>query len=147
MRIKCLWVVVVISLMTGGVLQGKDSGEDVLKKIQGTWKFVSQSRDGKPRPNEEVSKQTITFAGDKWTVHVDGKVVQAGTHKFDPSKKPGQVDAVVMEGEDKGSTMLGIYEIKGDTMKVCFDPKGKERPSDFMSKAGRMTATVEREKK
>jgi hypothetical protein len=43
--------------------------------------------------------------------------------------------------------MLGIYELKGDTFKVCFDPKGKERPSDFTGKAGRMTAVVEREKK
>jgi uncharacterized protein (TIGR03067 family) len=147
---KCLWVVVVASLAAGEALQGeggKDAGKDVLKKIQGTWKFVSQEMDGKPLPKEELAKQTITFAGDKWTVRRDGKVVQAGTHKFDPGKKPAQVDAVVKEGEDKGSTMLGIYELKGDTIKVCFDPQGKERPADFTSKAGRMTAVVEREKK
>jgi uncharacterized protein (TIGR03067 family) len=95
----------------------------------------------------ELAKQTITFAGDKWTVRQGDKVIQAGTHKFDPAKKPPQVDAVVTEGEDKGSTMLGIYELKGDSLKVCFDPKGKERPTDFTSKAGRMTAAVEREKK
>ena len=150
MRGKCLWVVVVASLAAGGTSRGegeKGAGEDVLKEIQGTWKFVSQEMDGKPRPKEELEKQTITFEGDKWTVRRDGKVVQAGTHKFDPAKKPPQVDAAVTEGEDKGSTMLGIYELKGDTLKVCFDPKGKERPADFTSKAGRMTAVVEREKK
>jgi uncharacterized protein (TIGR03067 family) len=150
MRRKYLWVVVVASLAVGGTLRGdggKDAGEDVLKKIQGTWKFVAQEMDGKALPKEEVAKQTITFERDKWTVHRDGKVVQVGTHKFDPGKKPAQVDAVVTEGEDKGSTMLGIYELKGDTIKVCFDPKGKERPSDFTSKAGRMRAIVEREKK
>ena len=74
---------------------GQDAGADVLKQIQGTWKFVSQEMEGKPRPREELAKQTITFAGDKWTVRRDGKVVQAGTHKFDPGKKPAQVDAVV----------------------------------------------------
>jgi len=150
MRGKCLWVVAIASLAAGGTLQGvdgEDNGKDVLKKIQGTWKFVSQEIEGKPRPKEELAKQTITFAGDKWTVRRDDKVIQAGTHKFDPTKKPAQVDAVVAEGEDKGSTMLGIYELKGDTIKVCFDPKGKERPKDFTSKAGRMTAVVEREKK
>jgi len=150
MRAKGLWVVVVASLAAGGTLQGgggKGAGEDVLKKLQGTWKFVSQEREGKPRPREELAKQTITFARDKWTVRRDGKVVQAGTHKFDPGRKPAQVDAVVTDGEDKGSTMLGIYELKGDTLKVCFDPKGKERPTDFTSKAGRMTAVVERETK
>ena len=150
MRGQCLWVVVLAALAAGGALQGgggKDAGEDVLKKIQGTWKFVSQEVEGKPRTKEELAKQTITFDGDKWTVRRDGKVIQAGTHKFDPDKKPPQVDAVVTEGEDKGNTMLGIYELKGDTLKVCFDPKGKERPADFTSKAGRMTAVVEREKK
>jgi uncharacterized protein (TIGR03067 family) len=150
MRGKCLWFVVLASLAAGGTLQGrdgKDAGEDVLKKIKGTWKFTSQEEDGKARTKEELAKQTITFDGDKWTVHRDGKVIQAGTHKFDPDKKPPQVDAVVTEGEDKGNTMLGIYELKGETLKVCFDPKGKERPTDLTSKAGRMTAVVEREKK
>ena len=150
MRSKCFCVVVLGALAASGPLQGgggKDAGEDVLKKIQGTWKFVSQDRDGKPMPKDDLAKQTITFAGDKWTVHRDGKVVQAGTHKFDPDKKPAQVDAVVKEGQDKGSTMLGIYEMKGDTLKVCFDLKGKERPADFSNKPGRMTASIEREKK
>src|SRR5215467_12354540 len=131
---KCLWVVAIASLAAGGNSRGGDeaeNGKDVLKKIQGTWKFVSQEIDGKALPKEEVAKHTITFAGDKWTVRSEGKVVQAGTHKFDPTKKPAQVDAAVTEGEDKGSTMLGIYELKGDTIKVCFDPKGKERPKEF----------------
>jgi uncharacterized protein (TIGR03067 family) len=149
MRGKSLWVVVA-SLAVGGPLQGgdgKDADEDVLKKLQGTWKFVSQEMEGKAVPKEELANQTITFAGDKWTVRRDGKVIQAGTHKFDPDKKLPQVDAAVTEGEDKGSTMLGIYELKGNTLKVCFDPKGQERPTNFTNKAGRMTAVVERVKK
>src|SRR5262249_49561968 len=143
MRGKCLWVIVVASLAAGGTVQGKagkNAGEDVLKKIQGIWKFVSQEVEGKPRTKEELAKQTITVEGDKWTVRRDGKVIQAGMHKFDPDKKPAQVDAAVTEGEGKGFTMLGIYELKGDALKVCFDPKGKERPTDFTSKASRMTA-------
>jgi uncharacterized protein (TIGR03067 family) len=149
MRGKCLWVVVLAAVATSGTSPGqerKDAGGDVLKQIQGTWKFASQEVDGKSRTKDELAKQTITFDGDKWTVRRDGKVIQAGTHKFDPDKKPPQVDAVVTEGEDKGNTMLGIYELKADTFKVSFDPKGKQRPADFTSKAGRMTAVVEREK-
>ena len=73
--------------------------------------------------------------------------IQAGTHKFDPDKKPPQVDAVVTEGEDKGNTMLGIYELKGDTMKVCFDPTGKERPTSFTPNEGQFGGVVKRAKK
>jgi len=136
-------------LATSGTLLrgGGKEGDKELKKIQGTWKFILQEMDGKERPKEELTKLTITFAGDKWSVRVEDKVVQAGTHQLDGTKKPGQIDAVVTEGEDKGSTMLGIYELKGDKMKVCFDPKGKQRPTSFTSKTGQFAAVLEREKK
>jgi uncharacterized protein (TIGR03067 family) len=90
---------------------------------------------------------SITFTGDKFSVSVDGKVVQAGTNKLDPAQKPAHVDAAVTEGQGKDTTMLGIYELKGDIMKVCFDLKGKERPSSFTAKAGQMSAVIKREKK
>lgn len=124
----------------------KEGDDSELKKLQGTWKFIAQTMDGKERPKEELAKLTITFTDDKWAVKDDGKVVQAGTHKLDGSKKPGQVEAKVTEGEGKGTTMLGIYELKGDTMKVCFDPMGKERPTALIAKAGQFSATVQKEK-
>lgn len=148
MRAMSLTLAAFVLLAAGGaLLGGGEAGEKDLKKIQGTWQFISQEMDGKARPKEDVAKLKITFTGDKWSVREDGKVVQAGTHKLDPSKKPAQVDAKVTEGEDKGSTMLGIYELKGNTLKVCFDPAGKERPTSLSAKAGQFSAVVEREKK
>jgi uncharacterized protein (TIGR03067 family) len=149
MRGKCFGIVVIASLAAGGPLLGGagKEGEADLKKIQGTWQFVSQQVGDKSLPPEQVAKMKITFTGDKWSVHEDAKVHQAGTHKFDPTKKPAHVDAVVTEGESKGVTMLGIYELKGDTMKVCFDPQGKERPTSFTAKAGQFAAVIQRDKK
>ena len=43
--------------------------------------------------------------------------------------------------------MLGIYEMKGDMVKVCFDPQGKERPTSFTAKEGQFSAVIQREKK
>jgi uncharacterized protein (TIGR03067 family) len=148
MRARTLCALGMLSLVAGGgLLGGEDAGKNDLKKLQGTWRFISQEIEGKPKPPEEVKKLTITFSGDKWSVRDGDQVVQAGTHKLDPSKKPAQVDAAVDEGEGKGSTMLGIYELKGDTMKVCFDTEGKQRPASFTSKAGQFAAVIEREKK
>ena len=145
---QLLCVLTIAAFMVGGPLQGGGKkGDDVLKKIQGTWQFVSQKMDGKPVPKEQVDKLTITFKGNKWAVHAGDKVIQAGTHKFDSSKKTGQVDAVVTEGEGKGSKMLGIYELKGNTMKVCFDPQGKTRPTSFAGKEGEFSAVAQRVKK
>jgi uncharacterized protein (TIGR03067 family) len=149
MRATGVCIVAIALFLASGNLQGggKDPGQAVLKKIQGTWKFIAQTMDGKSKSAEELANTNITFKDNKWTVRVDGKVVQAGTHKFDPTKKPGHVDAVVTQGEDKDNTMLGIYELKGDKLKVCFDPKGKERPKSFTAKGGQFSAVVEREKK
>jgi len=144
MRAMTLTLAAFVMLAAGGALWGGGQSEKELKKIQGTWKFISQEMDGKAKPKEDLAKLQITFTGDKWSVTDDGKVVQAGTHTLDPSKKPNQVDAKVTEGEDKGSMMLGIYELKGNTLKVCFDPSGKERPTSFTAKAGQFSAVVER---
>lgn len=151
---KHLGVLVVASLVATGSLLGgdakkdkKDLGAAELKKVQGTWKFTAHAHGDKVASPEQLAKMKITFAGAKFSVTIDGKVVQAGTQKLDPTKKPAQLDSKVTEGEGKGGTMLGIYEMKGNTIKVCFDPSGKERPTSFTAKEGQFSATIEREKK
>ena len=149
MRRTSLSLIFAFSLGTAGLLWGggQEAGDKELKKLQGTWKFTAQVMDGKERPADELKDLKITFAGDKFTVREGDKVVQAGTHKFNVAKKPIQVDAQITEGEGKGSTMLGIYEMKGDMVKVCFDPQGKERPTSFTAKEGQFSAVIQREKK
>jgi uncharacterized protein (TIGR03067 family) len=123
------------------------TGADMLKQIQGTWKFNARDMDGKAATKEELAKMNITFTGDKWEVREGGKLIQAGTHKFDPSKKPARIEAIISEGEGKGTTMLGICELMGDTFKVCFNTAGKEHPTSFTAKAGQLFATIQRDKK
>jgi uncharacterized protein (TIGR03067 family) len=150
MRGLSLGLGAVAALVTGGALlagDAGDAGKEELRRIQGTWQFVAHDMDGKALSPAELQKMTITFTGNRWTVREGDKVVQAGTHQFDPGKKPPHLDAVVTEGEGKGSTMLGIYEMKGDTLRVCFDPQGKRRPTTFTPGAGKFTAEVRRLKK
>lgn len=63
-------------------------------------------------------------------------MIQVGTQKLDPSKSPKTIDMTLTEGPNKGAVMLGIYEIDGDTLKACFDPQGKKRPTEFKSAPG-----------
>src|SRR5438093_13427419 len=90
----------------------EDAAKKELEKFQGTWVFFSAEQDGKQLPKTDPP-QTITFLGDKFFVRQGEAVVQAGTQKLDPTKKPKTVDAAVTEGEGKGTTMLGIYELDG----------------------------------
>src|SRR3954471_19749577 len=100
---------------------------------------------GEKMPEDQLKKMSITYAGNQWTVKEGDKVLVAGTQKLDPSKKPHEIDSVITEG--KGNTMLGIYELEGDRMKVCFDPQGKERPKEFTPKAGQYAGVIQRMKK
>jgi hypothetical protein len=55
----------------------------------------------------------------------------------------------VNEGTGKGTVILSIYEISEDTLKACFDPEGKKRPTEFKTAAGSQTtlAVYKRAKK
>lgn len=149
MRATCLSLAAVVSLLVNFTLSADEKKplEGDLKKIQGTWKFVAHELGGQPAPAEQIAKMEITFTGDKFKVLADGKMVQEGTQKLDGNKKPGQIESKVTGGEQKGSTLLGIYELDGDTIKVCFDLTGKARPTSFKAKEGQFSATLKREKK
>jgi uncharacterized protein (TIGR03067 family) len=94
---------------------------------------------GKKAPADGLRGLTVTFAGDKYTVKKGDEVIQVGTQKLDPSRSPKAIDVKVTEGLKKGAVMLGIYEIDGDTLRVCFDEAGKKRPTEFRSAAGSET--------
>jgi uncharacterized protein (TIGR03067 family) len=127
---------------TGGTGAREDDKADVekeLKQLQGTWTFESVEVGGEKEPAADFKGMTVTFEGDKFTVKKGDEVIQVGTEKLDPFKSPKTVDVTVAEGLNKGAVMLGIYEISGDTLKVCFDPEGKKRPTEFKSASGSQT--------
>ena len=127
---------------TGARADDKADVEKELKKFQGTWTFESVEAGGKVVPAAEFKGVTVTFEGDRYTVNKGDQVIQAATQKLDPSRSPKTLDVTVAEGPNKGAVMLGIYEISGDTLKVCFDPEGKKRPTQFKSVSGSQTLVV-----
>jgi uncharacterized protein (TIGR03067 family) len=113
--------------------------EKEVRKFQGTWTFESSEAGGKDLPAGELKGLVLTFEGDKHTVKKGNEVIQAGTQKLDPFQSPKAIDVTLTEGVNKGAVMLGIYEINGDTLKVCFDAAGKKRPTQFQSAPGSET--------
>ena len=128
-------------LFAAGPLLGGDGKDEAVKKdrkrYEGTWQVISLEVDGNKSGEEDAKKITVINEADgKWTIEAEGKVIARGTSEIDPTKKPKAVDLTVTEGDGKGQTALGIYEFKDDTRKVCLAPAGKERPTEFSSKAG-----------
>jgi uncharacterized protein (TIGR03067 family) len=148
MRIALVTLLCTIVLTaTGGARADKADVEKELKKFQGTWTFESVETGGKEVPAAEFKGITVTFEGDKYTVKTGDEVIQAATQKLEPSQLPKTLDVTVAEGPNKGAVMLGIYEISEDTLKVCFDPEGKKRPTEFKSSGSQTLVVHKRVKK
>jgi uncharacterized protein (TIGR03067 family) len=62
--------------------------------------------------------------------------LDAGTIKLDESAKPKTMDATDTEGLDAGKVIKAIYEIAGDTMRVCYAIEGGGRPTEMATKEG-----------
>lgn len=144
MRIALITLLCTLGLIAsaGAIADDKSDIEKDLKKLQGIWTFESVEAGGKEMPAAEFKSMTVTFEGDKFTVKMGGEAIQVGVQKLDPSKSPKAIDVTIVEGLNKGAVMLGIYDVDGDTLKVCFDPEGKKRPTEFKSASGTQVFAV-----
>jgi uncharacterized protein (TIGR03067 family) len=101
-------------------------GDADLRKFQGTWTMILGEREGRKLSEEEVANVRLTIAGSKYSYTLGGRT-ETGTLTLDPSRKPGEIDVT----SDEGKAILGIYEIEGNTHKVCFAEPGRGRPTEF----------------
>jgi uncharacterized protein (TIGR03067 family) len=104
-------------------------------KPDGTWLPLSAELGGKPLPDAVLKAMKLVVEGEKYTVTV-GEGVDRGTCKVDAGKTPKTMDITGTDGPNKGRTILAIFELKGDTLRVCYDLGGKARPAEFASKSG-----------
>jgi uncharacterized protein (TIGR03067 family) len=117
------------------------------KALQGTWLPQTAELGGAMFPDEVRKSIKLVVKDDKYTVTA-GKVVDQGTVKLNPSAKPKAMDLTGTDGPNKGKTFLAIYEHDGDTLRVCYDLSGKNRPTEFKTKEGTQLflVTYKREK-
>ena len=128
--------------MSAWIVQAADSKEE-WKPLQGTWRPKSGEMAGKTMSAEALKSIKLVIADDKYTVGID-----RGTIKIDAGKKPKTMDITGVEGPNKGKTFLAIYEQSGDTLRICYDLAGKNRPTEFKTTTGTMQfmLTYERDK-
>lgn len=107
-----------------------------LLKLQGAWQYESLEEDGEKSATEDLKGRTIVFGADTYFIRANNKILQMGQIKLDPGKAPKTFNAVVKQGQNRGEVMLGIYTLEGDTLKLCFDTQGQERPKEFKTKPG-----------
>jgi uncharacterized protein (TIGR03067 family) len=132
-------VLVGAALLLAADTPKEDAARKELKKLQGTWTAVESQMEGLKDTKIHVKLQWV-FQGKELFVKSGDKRVKQGSVEVDPSRKPKTIDLLI-EGKP---VLLGIYELKGDTLTVCW--AGKERPKEFKAKGNTVVNILKREK-
>lgn len=117
-----------------GLLLGADA-VNAEETLQGTWTLISGESNGKALTKEQVKDGKLVIKKDHYSVTLEGGEAITGEQKLDSTAKPKTIDITDSNGDNKGKTCLGIYEVKGDEFRVAFAAPGKERPTKFSTKA------------
>jgi uncharacterized protein (TIGR03067 family) len=108
-----------------------------MDQMQGTWQMVSMNAEGETQPLDgPLAKLQLIIKDDNRTVRAGDVVFAQACYHINPWAEPPAIDVHLTRGVSKGQTMLGIYEIKGDRLRVCLAVPGRQRPFDFSPKAG-----------
>lgn len=101
----------------------------VSAELEGRWQVVSAVDSGRAAPPEEIREIVFTITSREISYSV-GEKRRGWEYEVDASRKPKWIDLT-----SGGRTALGIYELRGDELKICY-PEGRpgERATAFESK-------------
>lgn len=146
MRWHWLLIPTVILLSGAAADQKPPRDED---RMQGTWVFATSERDGKKELDGDKVPLEMEFTTETFRFRLPAGAKHAQPYKLDASKKPRTIDWLAGAKTGPAKPLLGIYELDGDTLKICWGKDGKERPQEFKtgSDAGDWLWILKRAKK
>ena len=104
--------------------------------LQGRWVMAALEVNGKLVPEERLRDAFLEIKGDKYITTTKNRSIET-RFTLDPSKKPKTIDMVFTDGEKKGKVHKGIYELTGDTLKICRGLEAnQERPTELATWPG-----------
>lgn len=134
LRLIVVLIVGAVAGLPATFAQGdKDAlAERELKAMAGTWKEISRQRNGQLVATDELGTMTQDELGSAAAGGGD-RFGLTYTVRIDPTASPKTIDYIVTGG---AVVRLGIYELNGDTLRICLARPGAARPKEFASPAG-----------
>ncbi len=135
----------IAALCLAGISFAADDTGDV-KRLQGTWVVdPAMYKDVKDHEAVKALKAIrVVFQGDSVTFKHPPGNEETGPFRLDPTRTPKQIDLI--------DAARGIYELRGNSLKLCWDQRGKAngRPTKFAHDKAKETVhylLLKREKK
>ncbi len=105
------------------------------RALEGTWNPVKAELGGQPMPESILKTISLKLSGGVYEVTV-GRATDKGTYTIDASTTPKTMTVNGTDGPNKGRTFPAIFELDGDTLRICYDLSGTKRPDEFKTLAG-----------
>jgi uncharacterized protein (TIGR03067 family) len=142
-----LHVFVVGLVMLGNSIQAgeAEAAKKETAKLQGTWKVTSVIYNGKDFYEKGQTQFDFVIKGDQIVVQGNDAVRKEYARlrfTLDPTTMPKIFDLTVTDGIQAKTKMEGIYQMKGDDLKLCVRIFGLNRPNEFAAAAGSSNALL-----
>ena len=105
------------------------------KAVGGTWIPTKAELAGQPMPQAVLKSISLKMDDGKYEVFV-GDLPDRGTYTLDSTSKPRGMTITGTQGPNAGKIFPAIYELDGDTLRICYDLSGTRRPTEFKTVAG-----------
>jgi len=123
-----------LAIFVSIILLPADPSPDT-QTIEGSWTPVKAELGGQPLSEAVLKMITLKLTNGKYEVFV-GEAPDRGTYVVDSSTKPKSMTVNGTDGPNQGKTFPSIYELEGDSLRICYDLSGKKRPTEFKSVPG-----------
>jgi uncharacterized protein (TIGR03067 family) len=134
----CAMLVLAGCLLTPTSASPQNAAAKEQEKLQGTWQVLRQEYDGN---DENTQEAKWVIAPDKITIK-EKQGERTATYTLDPAAQPKTID-LMLEVNGKTIHLTGIYQLDGETLRICASEKGQARPTEFVSaKGSRLTLVV-----
>ncbi len=114
-----------------------------MRELDGIWVPVAADVSGQTIQVSElrVARLVIDHGGYE-IVDRSNAIVDRGNFRIDSNVRPPELDIVGVAGPHAGRTMLAIFELQGDHLKVCYDLDGEQRPANMQPQEDQLLLSI-----
>ena len=151
MKLQLLALALIVPVSLGTVSAQDDAVKKELAGLAGEWRLVKGEANGEAANDYIIENLKCAIKGDRITfggVKTLTDKFSELTIKIDGSTMPKCIDLKVQAGSLKDDVLEGVYECKGDELKLCLYVGKGNRPLEFKAEGGsdRVLFVLKREK-